>query len=163
MKRVALAIVSSVLIAGSASAQSFFERVGINSVFGISPSTQDFVTQAALGEIFQVEISELARHRGSSASKRFAAKMLEEHRATSSQLKRLVDSGSVRVTFPTALNSAYQARLDKLKNVRDADFDKEFDRTQIDLHKEMISLFERYGRGGSHPDLKRFAYRPKLP
>lgn len=155
----ALIIASSFMLAGSAHAQSFFERVGINSAFGISPSTQDFVTQIAQSEMFQVEISTLAQARGSGRIKQFAEKMLEEHKATSSQLKALVVSGSVRVTIPATLSSIYQTKLDKLKNLRDVDFEKEFDQAQVDLHKEIISLFERYGSGGSHPDLKIFAYK----
>lgn len=159
MIRFAIIIACSVMVVGSANAQSFFERVGINSFFGISPSTQDFVTQVAQSEIFQVEISTLAQARGGGTVKQFAEKMLEEHKATSSQLKALVVSGSVRVTVPATLSSIYQAKLDKLKNLRDGDFEKEFAQAQVDLHKEIISLFERYGSGGSHPDLKIFAYR----
>jgi len=147
------------MVAGSASAQSFLERVGINSILGISPSTQDFVTQVAQSEIFQVEISKFAQQRAHGTTKQFAEKMLEEHRVTSSQLKALVDSGSVRATLPTTLSGIYQAKVDKLKNLHGVDFEREFDQTQVDLHKEIISLFERYGSGGSHPDLKIFAYK----
>jgi putative membrane protein len=159
MIRFAIIIAYSVMAFGSANAQSFFERVGINSFFGISPSTQDFVTQVAQREIFQIEISKLARQRGRGATKQFSEKMLEEHRVTSSQLKALVDSGNVRVTLPATLGSVYQFKLDHLKNLSDVDFEKEFDRAQVDLHAEIVSLFERYGSGGSHPDLKIFAYR----
>ena len=147
------------MVVGSANAQSFFERVGINSFLGISPSTQNFVAQVAQSEIFQIEISKLAQQRGRGTTKQFAEKMLEEHRVTSSQLKALVDGGSVRVALPIALNSFYQAKLDKLKTLHDADFEKEFEQAQVDLHKEILSLFERYGSGGSHPDLKIFAYK----
>lgn len=159
MIRFVLIIACSAMVAGSANAQSFFERVGINSILGLSPSTQDFVTQVAQSEMFQIEISKLAQARGSGTTKQFAEKMLEEHKATSAQLKALVVSGSVRVTIPATLSSIYQAKLDKLKNLRDVEFSKEFDQAQVDLHEEIISLFERYGSGGSHPDLKIFAYR----
>ena len=159
MIRFALIIAAFFMMTGSANAQSFFERVGINSVFGISPSTQDFVTLIAQSEMLQIEISTVAQARGSGRTKQFAEKMLEEHKATSSQLKALVVGGSVRVTIPATLSSTYQAKLDKLKNLRDIDFEKEFNQAQVDLHKEIVSLFERYGSGGNHPDLKIFAYR----
>jgi putative membrane protein len=159
MLRVALIAVCLAMVAGSANSQSLSERTGINAFFGISPSTQDFISQVALGEMFQVEIGKLAQLRESSGRQKFVEKMLEEHRTTSSQLRALVDGGSVRVTLPAALDGAYQARLDRLKALRGVEFEKEFDQAQIDLHKDIISLFERYGSGGSHPDLKRFAYR----
>ena len=159
MIRFAIIIACSVMFVGSANAQSFFERVGINSFLGISPSTQDFVAQVAQSEIFQIEISKLAQQRGRGTTKQFAEKMLEEHKATFSQLKALVVSRSVRVPIPATLSSTYQTKLDKLKTLHDADFEKEFEQAQADLHKEIVSLFERYGSGGSHPDLKIFAYR----
>jgi putative membrane protein len=99
----------------------FFERVGINSFFGISPSTQDFVTQVAQSEIFQIEISKLANQRGRGATKQFAEKMLEEHRVTSSQLKALVDSGDVRVTLPATLSSTDQSKLALLWQILTSD------------------------------------------
>jgi putative membrane protein len=159
MMRVALIAVCFAMVAGSANSQSLSERTGINTFFGISPSTQDFISQVALGEMFQAEIGKLAQLRESRARQQFVEKMLEEHRATSSQLRALVDGGSIRVTRPAGLDSAFQARLDRLKVLRGVEFEKEFDQAQIDLHKDIISVFERYGSGGSHPDLKSFAYR----
>jgi putative membrane protein len=154
-----LVLASAFMVAESAQAQSFFERTGINSILGISPSTQDFVTHVAQSEIFQMEISKLAVDRGSGTTREFAEKMLNDHRLTVSQLKALVDSGNVRVSFPASLNATYQAKLDSLKSLRGADFEKEFESTQVNLHEEVVSLFERYGSGGSHPDLRTFAYR----
>jgi putative membrane protein len=106
-----------------------------------------------------MEISKLAVDRGSGSTREFAEKMLNDHRVTSSQLKALVESGNVRVSFPAGLNATYQAKLDSLKGLRGADFENEFEKTQVNLHEEVVSLFERYGSGGSHPDLRIFAYR----
>jgi putative membrane protein len=39
------------LFAASAQAQGIGEKSGVNSVLGLSPSTQDFVTQAAMGDM----------------------------------------------------------------------------------------------------------------
>ena len=66
---------------------------------------------------------------------------------------------TVQVAYPKTLGGADQEQLDGLKKLTGSEFEREFDKAQVALHREMVSLFQRYGSGGSHPDLKRFAYR----
>ena len=147
------------LSSNSAHADSLLESWGISAFLGISPSTQDFVTRVAQAEMFQAEMAKLADERGSERTKRFVARMLSEHKEASTQLKRLVSGGAAQVAYPTTLNRADQDKVDALKKLSGAEFESEFDEAQITLHRDMVSLFERYGSGGSHPDLKQFAYR----
>jgi putative membrane protein len=141
-----------------ASAQSVPERLGINSFFGISPSTQDFVNEVALNEMLEIELSILAQQKGDAKTKEFAAIIRRDHSATSAHLKALVQSGKVRVSFPAALDRARLAKLEKIKGLNGAEFDKAFEDLQVSIHHDAVSLFERYGRGGGHPDLKVFAF-----
>ena len=104
------------VVATSAHGQSLFERAGVNALFGISPSTQDFVTQVVVSEMFEIELSKLAEQRGNEKMKLFASQLLKDHKQTSAQLKALVRGGAVKVSYPTALDSARQMQLDKLKN-----------------------------------------------
>ena len=162
MIRLAFYIVCSLILVAPATAQSVSERLGINAVLGVSPSTQDFVHEVALNEILETEMSKLAEERGEARTKEFAARMLKDHRETSGHLKALVLSGQVRVSFPAALDNVRQAKLDKLKSLEGAEFDRLFEEMQISIHNDSVSLFERYGSGGNHPDLKMFAFR-RLP
>lgn len=159
MIRLAFCVACSLVLFTPATAQSVSERFGINAVLGISPSTQDFVNEVALNEMFETEMSKLAEERGEARTKEFAARMLKDHRETSGQLKALVQSGHVRVSFPGALDTVRQAKLDKLKSLQGAEFDRLFEEMQISIHNDSVSLFERYGSGGDHPDLKVFAFR----
>lgn len=147
------------VVATSAHGQSLFERAGVNALFGISPSTQDFVTQVVVSEMFEIELSKLAEQRGNEKTKLFASQLLKDHKQTSAQLKALVRGGAVKVSYPTALDSARQMQLDKLKTLDGPEFDKQFEAVQTALHEETISLFERYGSDGDHPDLKIFSYK----
>lgn len=69
MKRSVLLALSLTACATSALAQapaptpSVGERSGINSVVGTAPSTQDFVTQAAISDMFEIESSKLAQQK----------------------------------------------------------------------------------------------------
>ena len=109
--------------------------------------------------MFGQELARLADERGGEKIKAFAGQILKDHKATSAHMRALVQSGSVKVSLPTELTEVHLKELARLKNLRAAEFDKEFEWLQAELHEDAISLFERYGVGGEHPDLKRFAFR----
>ena len=159
MARVFVLLCWALLISTTASAQSLSERWGLNSLLGISPSAQDFVNQVALNEMLELEMSRLAEQRAGEKIRKFAATMLEDHKQTSSQMKALVRGGSVKVSFPAVLDRTRQFALDKIKELNGPDFDREFENIQIQIHESTVSLFERYGGDGDHPDLKSFAIR----
>ena len=63
-----------VLLATPAMAQSIGEKTGINSTLGISPATEDFVKQAAIRDMFEIQPSQLAQELGNAAEKSFAGR-----------------------------------------------------------------------------------------
>jgi putative membrane protein len=156
MKRF-FSIVPAILLASSAFAQSVPERTGVNSMVGVSPSTPDFVTQAAVSDMFEIQSSKLAQARADAKSKAFAGKMVKDHTATSAELKSMVKGGKVKASLPTKMDNAHQRKLDDLKKLKAEDFDKQYDSMQVDAHKAAVDLFERYAKGGDNEDLKRFA------
>jgi putative membrane protein len=80
-----------------------------------------------------------------------------DHQKTSQELKVLVTSGKVRADLPSSMDNTHQRKLDKLKEVEGADFDKAFDELQTSAHKDATSLFDRYAKGGDNADLRAFA------
>jgi putative membrane protein len=150
-------LIAAVLLATPAFAQSVPERTGVNSTLGIAPKTEDFVKQAAISDMFEIESSKLATERADAKSKTFAAKMVKDHTMTSTELKALVQGGKVKGEIPAALDSSHQSKLDKLKAAQGGDFDKLYDDNQIDAHKDAVNMFERYANGGENADLKAFA------
>lgn len=159
MGRVFVLLCWALLMSTPAPAQSLSERWGLNSLLGISPSAQDFVNQVALNEMLELELSRLAKQRGGEKIGKFAATMLEGHKQTSSQMKALVRGGSVKVSYPALLDRTRQEALDRIGALNGPDFDREFENIQIQIHESTVSLFERYGGDGDHPDLKSFAIR----
>lgn len=138
-------------------APSVPERTGVNSTLGVAPSTQDFVTQAAISDMAEIESSKLAVAKGDTKDKAFAEKMIKDHTETSAELKALVSGGKVKATLPTAMDAAHQSKIDKLKGLSGADFKKAYDDMQVAAHKDAVSLFERYSKSGENADLKAFA------
>jgi putative membrane protein len=144
-------------VALPAAAQSIGEKTGVNAVTGTAPSTQDFVKEAAVSDMFEIEASKLAQQKGSPEIRAFASHMIEDHSKTTSAIKNMVKSGDVKAELPTALDASHQAKLDKLKSLSGEDFNKNYDESQRTAHKDAVSLFQRYANGGENPKLKEFA------
>ena len=155
--RNAMTAAAFVLLVTPALAQSVGEKTGINSALGVSPSTADFVKEVAISDMFEIEASKLAQQKGNAAEKSFASQMVTDHTKTSTELKGLVSGGKVKAELPTTLDSSHQSKLDKLKGESGKDFSADFDSMQVSAHKDAVSLFERYAKGGDNPDLKDWA------
>jgi putative membrane protein len=150
-------ITACILMAAPALAQSVGEKTGINSALGMSPSTDDFVKQVAISDMFEIEASKLAQQKGTAEEKTFASQMVTDHTKTSTELKGLVSGGKVKAELPAAIDSSHQSKLDKLKGASGRDFSSEFDSTQVSAHKDAVDLFERYAKGGDNANLKDWA------
>jgi len=156
MKRVVIAL-GCVLLAGPALAQSMGEKTGVNSALGVTPSTDDFVKEVATSDMFEIESNKLGEQKGTAQEKTFARQMVTDHTKTSTELKSMVTGGKVKATLPTELDSSHQSKLDKLKAASGKDFSSDFDSDQVSAHKDAVSLFERYAKGGENAELKDWA------
>ena len=156
MRRTMIAT-ACLLTAAPALAQSVGEKTGINSMLGVTPSTEDFVKEVAISDMFEIEASKLAQQKGNAAEKTFASQMVTDHTKTSTELKGLVSGGKVKAELPAALDSSHQSKLDKLRAASGEDFSSDFNSMQVSAHKDAVSLFERYAKGGDNADLKAWA------
>ena len=143
---------SSVVLAGSVS-----EKTGVNAALTLAPSTADFVTAAAMSDMTEIAASRIALDRGDAAENAFAQQMIADHTKSSAALKAMVSAGKVQAPLPAELDSSAQKTIDRLQNTLGASFRSEFDSMQVDAHKNAVSLFERYAKGGDNPDLKDWA------
>lgn len=158
MKTMVAAITALGFLLAPALAQSVGEKTGMNAMTGTAPKTEDFVKMAAISDMFEIESSKLAAANAADAKlKTFAAKMVTDHSKTSSELKGMVSGGKVKMEIPAAMDSAHQSKVDKLKGLKGADFDKQYKSDQEAAHKDAVSLFERYAKGGDNADLKGWA------
>ena len=145
MRNIALVTVAlAVVLATPAYSQSVPERTGVNSVLGVAPKTEDFVKEVAISDMFEIESSKLAQQKASAAPvKSFGGQMVTDHSKTSTELKGLVSGGKVKAEMPAAMDSSHQSKLDKLKGLNGADFDKQYVSDQQGAHKDAVDLFER--------------------
>jgi putative membrane protein len=154
--RKTIAIALCALLASPAVAESVGEKTGINSVLGLSPTTRDFVQEAVIGDMFEIESSKLAEQRADDATKVFAKQMIADHTKTSDELKAAVGSDA-NTPLPITLDSSHQGKLDKLTGLTGEDFTKQYREMQVTAHKNAVSLFERYAKGGDSEKLSHWA------
>ena len=158
LKKIALAFLAAGLLATPALSQSIGEKTGINAMIGTAPKTEDFVKEAAISDMFEIQSSQLAQTKAADAGvKSFAAKMVTDHTATSTELKGLASGGKVKAEIPADMDSSHKSKLEKLQGLNGQDFDKQYVDEQVTAHKNAVSLFERYAKGGDNADLKAFA------
>jgi len=123
-----------------------------------APSTPDFVQKAAMSDMYEIESGKLAIQKGQSDPViKFGQKMVDDHSATTSELKGIVQSKNIRVDLPTRLDLKHQKLIDELNNVSVHDFDKTYANQQVDGHEDAKSLFEKYAKSGDDADVKQFA------
>ena len=156
MKKFILAFAVGTALASPAFAQSAAEKTGVNSVLGIAPKTEDFVKEAAISDMLEIDAAKIAQQKGNADEKKFAEQMITDHTKTSTELKAIVPA-DMKSTIPTALDDSSQKKLDKLRDTKPEDFASQYDPMQVSAHKDAVSLFERYAKGGDNDKLKDWA------
>lgn len=138
--------------------------VGQTSAATLGANTlQGYVTNAAIGDMYEIEAGKMAQEKGASADvKAFGKMLVTDHTATSNEMKPLATAAGQ--TPPTELDERRKGLLDNLRAASGADFDKAFIAQQVAAHEEAITLHRGYGDNGDNAELKAFAVKtvPKL-
>lgn len=112
------AILTAALVAAfatSALAQSVGEKSGVNSTLGIAPKAEDFIKEAAMSDMTEIEAAKIAQQNGHADEKKFAAMMVTDHTKTTTQLKSMA-TGEMKSAIPSALDDATEKKLAKLRD-----------------------------------------------
>jgi putative membrane protein len=125
---------------------------------GTAPVTDSsFVRQAAVSDIYEIQASQLAQTKATSADvKSFASRMIADHTKTSDQLKSIVSSKS-GLTVPKMLDARHKTLLSRLRSASGASFDSLYAQQQLQAHQQAVMLFTAESQNGKDADLKRFA------
>src|ERR1700744_2090257 len=156
MRTTILALAIAGALASTASAQSLSEKTGVNSALGITPKTEDFIKEAAMSDMLEIDAAKVAQQKGDADEKKFAEQMVTYHTKTSTELKGLVPADK-QLAIPAALDDSSQQKIEKLRDARPEDCASDYDPMQVSAHKDAVSLFERYAKGGDNDKLKDWA------
>src|SRR4030081_3893176 len=114
------AALAAALISSSVFAQSAGEKTSINSALGIAPKIEDFVKEAAMSDMLEIEAAKIAQQKGNADEKKFAEQMITDHTKTSAELKGMV-SGDLKAALPSSLDESSQKKLGKLRDAKPED------------------------------------------
>ncbi len=121
-------------------------------------SSDVFVHDAAIGDMYEIAAAKIALARSKSSEVKDLAKTIkDDHTASSEELKTLVASGQVKQTLPTEMDERRKGMLDNLQGSGGGDFDGRYIKQQTAAHHEALVMFDGYKTAGADPILKSFA------
>ena len=110
MKSIATLALASALLYTVAYAQSMGEKPGVNSTLGIAPKTENFIKEAAMSDMLEIDAAKIAQQKGDPEEKTFAGEMITDQTKTSTELKGIL-SGEMKAALPTSLNDSPDPKL----------------------------------------------------
>ena len=126
-----------------------------------SQEDADFVREAALGGMMEVQLGKTAQDRAVKPQvKEFGRHMQTDHSKANDELKKIAAKKGIKL--PTALEGKPKATFDKLAKLKGDEFDREYINAMVDDHKQDIEKFQQESDKGKDPDLKKFA-QDQLP
>jgi putative membrane protein len=119
-------------------------------------SNQEFVTQAAQGNLAEIQLGQLAQKKAASTEvKQYGQQMIAEHTQAQNQLKQLVTPK--KLTLPQSVGEQNKQVAANLTKLSSAEFDQAYMDQMVKDHQKTVSLFQREAEQGQDPDLKAFA------
>ncbi|TAJ74797.1 MAG: DUF4142 domain-containing protein [Phenylobacterium sp.] len=126
-------------------------------------STDAFVTNAAISDMYEIQAGQIAQKKGQSAGvKDFGKMMVTDHTAMTNEMKPLITAAGK--TAPTGLDERRKGLIDNLNAAPAADFDKTYLAQQEAAHNEALTLMQGYADNGDDAGLKAAAGKavPKI-
>lgn len=121
-----------------------------------SEDDKDFLKEAAVGGLMEVEAGNLAQQRATNQRvKNFGSMMVKDHSKANSDLKSLAASKNIDV--PSSLDNKHQHTMADLENAERSDFDKTYMKGMVKDHEEDVELFKKQSEKANDPDIKSFA------
>jgi putative membrane protein len=122
----------------------------------LAPADHNFVNEAAIGGMAEVELGNLAKEKASNPDvKSFGDRMATDHGKANDELKNWAQQKNV--TLPTELDAKHKAERDRLAKLSGEAFDKAYMRLMVADHNKDVAAFKRESTAAKDPDLKAWA------
>ncbi len=133
--------------------------VGAVSAATLGRTTEGFVTNAAIANMYEIAASRLALEKAQNPQvKAYAQKIINDHEKTMKDMQAAVGSAA-GVTPPTAMDERRQGMVDNLRQAPAGQFDGVYVAQQIAAHGEDVTLHRTYADAGDNAALKQIAAR----
>jgi putative membrane protein len=119
-------------------------------------SPDNFLKKAAMGDITEVRLGEMAKSRASSPEvKQFAQQMIDDHSKHLDQVKQV--AAKKNVTLPSTMDPQEQGDVDKLEKMTGSEFDLAYVKNMVEDHTRDVSEYEQQAKAQQDSDVKSLA------
>jgi|GEM_PF-2191654 len=133
------------------------ERIFI-PVSGLNNSDMNFLKQAAIANMFEIESSKIAQDKGSSAfTKEFSKEMLADHTASLEEMRLIANAKGF--TLPQDLPGPQKRMIEKLQSLSGDAFDAAYAKFQKGGHEDASMAFKHEIANGQDQDVKAYAVK----
>lgn len=116
----------------------------------------EFVKMAASDGMHEVELGKLAQTMAKNDGvKKFAEQLVNDHTKSNESLKSAAKAANIPV--PDKISEHHQKEIDRFKNYKGTDFDKDFIQHEVKDHTQAIALFTQASKEAKHKEIKDFA------
>ena len=144
------------VLTGSVAALVFLSAVSARAADPFSDADKAFVAKVSQGGMYEVELGKLAETRAVTQDLKDQANTEDhDHQLVGGKLKAILEKNGM--TFPTALNAEFQARLDKMGALPAEKFDAAYVEDMQKIHAADGAAFKKEAVEGTNPDLKEFS------
>ena len=122
----------------------------------LSKLDTEFMKNAAIGGLAEVELGKLAQQNGHAQQvKDFGSRMVQDHGQAGDWLKSIAQQKGVQL--PDQLDAQHKATRDRLAKLQGDAFDRAYMRAMTTDHDKDVKEFRKEAQAAKDPDLKRFA------
>ena len=115
--------------------------VGTSGAADISRSDRDFVKDAAITSMAEIELGRMALEKGTGANvKKFAQMMIDDHTKASEALKTVASQNNI--DMPVQVDDDHKDKAKKLGSKSGMDFDRDYADMMVDGHENFINKLE---------------------
>lgn len=147
---------AAVLFLGSTTAFAQTNKNTTDPKADTPTSEQQFVKDAAQGNLAEIKIGELAAQKGTTPQVRdFGDLMKFDHSKADMELKNIANKNDIQV--PNAMNSHDQAEYDQLSKLSGQQFDDTYAHMMVQDHEKDIAAFKTEAKDASNSSIKTYA------
>ena len=123
----------------------------------LSQHDKEFVKDAGMGGMAEVELSKMAEKSANPEVKQFAERMVKDHTAANTELMTLATGLGIEV--PKALDTEHERIRERLRRAHGDAFDRQYMHVMVEDHNKAVKLFHQEASSGRNPELRQFAQK----
>lgn len=129
---------------------------GATNAAALSSSERKFMEKAAAHGIAEVELGQLAAQKGASNEvKQFGQRMVQDHGKANDELRQIASAKGVEL--PKSPDKEHQKKMEKMRKLSGAEFDREYTRNMVKDHMNDVREFRKQASSAKDPQVKQFA------